>query len=125
MSKHGSRLGKKFIAISGIVGLSVLGLGGWAVAEVVAANKVEKYGVCVNKQTGALRALERNNLSKSQYGKCKVNETKIFLKEGTWVPTKLDFKYQPVVPSGSPTPSPITVKCVVVTPGTASSYNCS
>lgn len=125
MGKHNTKLGWKVIALSGVLGLSVLGLGGWAIAETVAANKTEKYGVCVNKKTGVLRALERNNLPKSQYGKCNpTTETKIYLKEGTWIPTKLEFKYQPVPPSGSPTPSPVTVKCVVATPGATSSYNC-
>lgn len=124
MGKHKTKLGWKVIALSGVLGVSVLSLGGFAVAEVVAANKVEKYGVCVDKKTGNLRALERTNLPKSQYGKCKATETKIYLKEGTWIPTKIEFKYQPVPPSGSPTPSPVLVKCVVATPGTTSSYNC-
>lgn len=87
MSSHRKRLGKKFFVIAGISTLVLSGGAAFAVTQVSASAKPDAYGFCVNKTNGNVRALERGNLAKSKWGKCKANETKVLVKEGTWLPT--------------------------------------
>lgn len=87
MSSHRRRISKKFFVIAGITTALLSGGTAVAVAQVNEATKVKAYGFCVNKVDGTVRALERNNLAKSQYGKCRSNEVKVLVKEGTWLPT--------------------------------------
>lgn len=86
MSSHRKKLGKKFFVISGIVTLALSGGAAFAVTQVSAAAKPDAYGFCVSKVNGNVRALERGNLVKSKYGKCRTSETKVLVKEGTWLP---------------------------------------
>lgn len=87
MTTHRRRIGKKFFIIAGISTLILSGGAAVAVAQVNETAKANAYGLCVNKANGNVRALERTNLNKSVYGKCRANETKVLVKEGTWLPT--------------------------------------
>lgn len=87
MSSHRRRIGKKFFVIAGIATLVLSGGTAIAVAQVNSTAKPEAYGFCVSKANGNVRALERTNLTKSKWGKCKASETKVLVKEGTWLPT--------------------------------------
>lgn len=87
MSQHRRRIGKKFFIIAGAAAVILSGGTAVAVAQVNETVKPESYGFCVNKANGNVRALERANLNKSKYGKCRANETKVLVKEGTWLPT--------------------------------------
>ncbi|MEV6036051.1 hypothetical protein AB0L65_33190 [Nonomuraea sp. NPDC052116] len=80
-----------------ILSALVVGLGatGAASASSAAPAKPKQYGVCVNAKTGAMRLLEPLNLRRSQFGKCKAGERRVFL------PTKHAI---PVIP-----PAPATV----------------
>ena len=57
------------------------------VAASVVSEPAKAYGVCVHKSTGAARVLERTNLSRSRYGKCRSVETKITLPSVSGLPT--------------------------------------
>ncbi|MEU4332317.1 hypothetical protein [Nonomuraea dietziae] len=82
--------------LSAIAATTVVLLGGVGVAAAsVAAKAPTQYGACVSKTTGAMRLLEPNRLKKSQHGKCRSSERKIYL------PTKAGL---PVIP-----PPPATV----------------
>lgn len=87
MSTHRRRISKKFFVIAGVVALCLSGGAAVAVAQVNTTAKASAYGLCVHKANGNVRALERANLNKSVYGKCRANETKVLVKEGTWLPT--------------------------------------
>ncbi|WP_062441215.1 hypothetical protein [Herbidospora daliensis] len=84
---------KKILAL---VAVAVLGLAfiGPAVASAADPEPAKSYGVCVSKATGDLRALERNRLPKSVYGKCQSSETRITLPSVTGVtPARLVFRW--------------------------------
>ncbi|MFE3452366.1 hypothetical protein ACFXJ8_25930 [Nonomuraea sp. NPDC059194] len=56
-----------------------LGVSGVATASAAAPAKPKAYGACVSTKTGAMRLLEPNRLRKSQHGRCKSSERKIYL----------------------------------------------
>lgn len=87
MSSHRKTLSRKFFVITAVVALALSGGAAVAVAQVSATAKAKAYGFCVNKANGNVRALERNNLNNSVNGKCKGTETKVLVREGTWLPT--------------------------------------
>lgn len=87
MTSHRKIVSRKFFVVAAVITVVLSGGAAVAVAQVNAAAKTEAYGFCVNKANGNVRALERGNLVKSKYGKCKASETKVLVKEGTWLPT--------------------------------------
>lgn len=87
MSSHRRLVSKKFFIIAAIVTVALSGGAAVAVAQVNETAKASAYGLCVNKANGNVRALERANLNKSVYGKCRSTETKVLVREGTWLPT--------------------------------------
>ncbi|HEX4816713.1 MAG TPA: hypothetical protein VFV66_28560 [Nonomuraea sp.] len=83
--------------IAPLAATAVLILGGAGVAAAseasTAAAKPKQYGACVHRTTGVMRLLEPNRLKKSQFGKCKSTERKIY------VPTKDAIPVVPPVPA--------------------------
>lgn len=83
---------RKFFAVvaAALLGLAVVGP---VAATALAAEPAPAYGLCVNKNTGLVRALERNNLASSRNGKCRTTERKITVPSVTGLaPSKLVFK---------------------------------
>ncbi|MFI6299527.1 hypothetical protein ACIBEJ_48590 [Nonomuraea sp. NPDC050790] len=79
------------ILSAAVIALGVTG----TVSASAAPTKPKQYGACVNAKSGAMRLLEPLALRRSQHGKCKAGERKVYL------PTKHAI---PVVP-----PAPATV----------------
>lgn len=59
-----------------------------------AAEPAAAYGLCVNKSTGLVRALERTALSKSVHGACRKTETKVRVPSVTGLaPARLVYRW--------------------------------
>lgn len=82
---------RKFIAVlaAALLALAVVAP---VAATALAAEPAPAYGLCVNKNTGLTRVLERNNLASSKDGKCRTTERKITLPSIAGGPSKLVFK---------------------------------
>ncbi|MFB4276028.1 hypothetical protein ACBJ59_12090 [Nonomuraea sp. MTCD27] len=72
-----------FKKIAPIAALALVLTGGAGVAAAseatTAAAKPKLYGACVSTKSGAMRLLEPNRLKRSQHGKCRSSERKIYL----------------------------------------------
>lgn len=129
--KHGKAKSSVLaLAIVGTLGIGV-GSAGAVVAlrmNTAASNTVqpEQYGACVNKKTGLVRVLERNNLSQSVRGACKQDKSEVFISfysgPGTRTLVKKATTPKPtptvtptVTPSNTPSPTP-SFLCVTPTP---------
>lgn len=85
---------KKIAPLAAVAALILGGTGVAAASETsTAAAKPKQYGACVSTKTGAMRLLEPNRLKRSQYGKCKSTERKIYL------PTKDGLPVVPPIPA--------------------------
>jgi hypothetical protein len=74
--------------------LLIVGVLAVPAASATTTEPAKAYGVCISKSTGAMRVLERTNLDRSRYGKCKTTETKLTLPSISGLPklpTKLVF----------------------------------
>ncbi|MEV4806745.1 hypothetical protein AB0K18_42695 [Nonomuraea sp. NPDC049421] len=66
---------KKPVLVAAVAALMLASAG--AGAAVAADEPAPAYGGCISKTSGYLRILERGNLPKSVWGKCKSTEVKI------------------------------------------------
>lgn len=73
------RISKSLIMLSAVV--VALGTAGVATASSTAAPKA--VGACAKQSGGGLRLLEPRNVTKSQYGACKKDETRVLLPTST------------------------------------------
>ncbi len=89
---------KKPLAIAA-VGALVLGGAGVAYASAF-VEPAKAYGGCVSKNTGYLRVLERNALTKSVNGKCRSTERKITWYSRTGAPKGPKGDIGPAGPAG-------------------------
>jgi hypothetical protein len=64
--------------ILALVAVALLAFG-LPAAAAAAAPEPPAIGNCISKSTGINRTLEKTNLAKSQYGKCRTTETKVTL----------------------------------------------
>lgn len=92
---------KKPLAVAGVVVV----LAGGGVAYAAAVEPAKAYGGCVNKNTGYLRVLERNNLAKSVDGKCRSTERKITWYSRTGAPKGPKGDTGPAGPAGPTGPA--------------------
>lgn len=118
---------RRFLIIAAALLLGV-GLSASAVATV--AEPAGKYGLCVNKKTGLVRALERTALQNSWKGKCRTTETKVTVPSVTGIsPNRVVEKWPGGVTvtcvKASETASTLTRNCTSVTASPSASPSAS
>ncbi|TYB50223.1 hypothetical protein FXF51_56705 [Nonomuraea sp. PA05] len=108
--------------IAPLAATAVLLLGGAGVAaaseSATVAAKPKLYGACISTKTGAMRLLEPNRLKKSQHGKCKSSERKIYL------PTRDGLPVVPPVPATVVFKRGTSVETCTKTTDTVLTYDC-